>query len=61
MEISGGLQSGMDHGTAERDDIRYLVQPPGTGENWVFRVTTSRDLLGVPNPWDGKPLGTEIN
>jgi hypothetical protein len=51
----------MDHGTAERDDIRYLVQPPGTGENWVFRVTTSRDLLGVPNPWDGKPLGTEIN
>ncbi|MCT8159519.1 tyrosine-type recombinase/integrase [Pseudoruegeria sp. SHC-113] len=40
--------------------MRYLVQPRGPGKSWVFRMVTPHDLVGVPNPWDGKPLGKEI-
>lgn len=58
--MSRGLLSRMDHRRAETDDMRYLVQPRGPGKSWVFRMVTPRDLVGVPNPWDGKPLGREI-
>ncbi|WP_374643848.1 hypothetical protein [Tabrizicola sp.] len=40
--------------------MRYLVQPRGPGKSWVFRMLTPPDLIGLPNPWDGKPLGKEI-
>jgi hypothetical protein len=50
----------LDHTKAGKDDMRYLVQPRGPGKNWVFRMVTPPDLIGVPNPWDGKPLGREI-
>jgi len=58
--MSGGLLSNMDHKRAERDDMRYLVQPRGPGKSWVFRMATPLDLVGVPNPWDGRPFGREI-
>jgi hypothetical protein len=50
----------MDHRKAETHDMRYLVQPRGPGKSWVFRMLTPLDLVGVPNPWDGKQLGKEI-
>jgi len=40
--------------------MQYLVQPRGPGKSWVFRMVTPPDLVGRPNPWDGKPLGKEI-
>ncbi|MEO0773394.1 MAG: tyrosine-type recombinase/integrase, partial [Pseudomonadota bacterium] len=40
--------------------MRYLVQPRGPGKSWVFRMATPQELIGVPNPWDGKPLKKEI-
>ncbi|MDH5529464.1 MAG: hypothetical protein OEY05_05450 [Paracoccaceae bacterium] len=40
--------------------MRYLVQPRGPGKSWVFRMVTPPDLVGVTNPWDGKPFGKEI-
>ncbi len=58
--MSNGLLSRMDHRKAEKDDTRYLVQPRGPGKSWVFRMVTPLDLVGVPNRWDGKPLGKEI-
>ncbi|MBY4893322.1 phage integrase SAM-like domain-containing protein [Rhodobacteraceae bacterium N5(2021)] len=50
----------MDHRKAEKDLMRYLVQPRGPGKSWVFRMATPLALVGVPNPWDGKPLAKEI-
>ncbi len=50
----------MDHNKTEKEDMRYLVQPRGPGKSWVFRYVTPPELVGVPNPWDGKPLGNEI-
>src|SRR6056297_2044752 len=58
--MPGGLLSRMDHRKAEKDDMRYLVQPRGPGKSWVFRMVTPLELVGVPNPWDGKPFGKEI-
>lgn len=58
--MSDGLLSRMDHRKAEKDDMRYLVQPRGPGKSWVFRMVTPLELVGVPNPWDGKPFGKEI-
>jgi integrase len=58
--MSNGLLSNMDHRKAEKDDMRYLIQPRGPGKSWVFRMVTPFDLVGVPNPWNGKPLGKEI-
>jgi integrase len=49
----------MDH-RKDKEDMRYLVQPRGPGRSWVFRIVTPPDLVGVPNPWDGKPFGNEI-
>lgn len=50
----------MDHNKAELEDMRYLVQPRGPGKSWVFRFVTPPELVGVPNPWDGRLLGKEI-
>lgn len=50
----------MDHKKAEDSDMRYLVQPRGPGKSWVFRFLTPPEMIGIPNPWDGKPLGKEI-
>lgn len=50
----------MDHKRTEGDDVQYLVQPRGPGKSWVFRMVTPPTLVGVPNPWDGKPLRREI-
>ena len=58
--MSKYLLSRLDHKKAEKEDMRYLVQPRGPGKSWVFRMVTPPDLVGVPNPWDGKPLGKEI-
>lgn len=58
--MSNGSLSRMDHRVTEKDDMRYLVQPRGPGKSWVFRMVTPPDLVGLPNPWDGKPLGKEI-
>jgi len=52
--------SRMDHNKAEKEDMRYLVQPRGPGKSWVFRYISPPELVGVPNSWDGKPLGKEI-
>ncbi|WP_176445183.1 hypothetical protein [Maliponia aquimaris] len=38
----------------------YLIQPRGPGTGWVFRMITPRELVGLPNPWTGKPVGREI-
>lgn len=58
--MSKGLLSTMDHTMAEKDDMRYFVQPRGPGKSWVFRMVTPLDLVGGANPWDGNPLGKEI-
>lgn len=58
--MSKGLLSRMDHIKPETEDMRYLVQPRGPGKGWVFRMITPPDLVGVPNPWDSKPLAKEI-
>ena len=56
--MSKGVLSKMDHNKTEKEDMRYLVQPRGPGKSWVFRYVTPPELVGVPNPWDGKPLGS---
>ncbi|WP_420325312.1 tyrosine-type recombinase/integrase [Mameliella sp.] len=38
----------------------YLIQPRGPGTGWVFRMITPKELVGLPNPWTGKPFGKEI-
>jgi hypothetical protein len=58
--MSKSLLSKMDHKKAEPEDMRYLIQPRGPGKSWVFRMVTPPDLVGVPNPWDGRPLGREV-
>ncbi|MCT8328934.1 tyrosine-type recombinase/integrase [Albidovulum sediminis] len=58
--MSTGSLSRLDHKETDKDDMRYLVQPRGPGKSWVFRMLTPPDLIGLPNPWDGKPLGKEI-
>lgn len=50
----------MDYKKADDGDMRYLVQPRGPGKSWVFRFVTPPELVGIPNPWNGKPLGKEI-
>ena len=50
----------MDNTKAPREDMRYLIQPRGPATGWVFRMVTPPDLIGVPNPWDGRPFGKEI-
>lgn len=58
--MSKELLSIMDHKSAGKDDMHYLIQPRGPGRSWVFRMVTPPSLVGLPNPWDGKPLGREI-
>lgn len=58
--MSKELLSRMDHKKDAREDMRYLKQPRGPGKSWVFRMMTPPDLVGVPNPWDGRPLPKEI-
>ena len=58
--MSKRMLSRMDHTNAGKEDMRYLKQPRGPGKSWVFRMVTPHALVGVPNPWDGKPLGKEI-
>ncbi|WP_223426110.1 phage integrase SAM-like domain-containing protein [Tateyamaria pelophila] len=58
--MSKKLLSIMDHKKTDDSDMRSLVQPRGPGKSWVFRFVTPPDLVGIPNPWDGKPLGKEI-
>lgn len=58
--MSKGLLSNMDHATADGTDMNYLKQPRGPGTSWVFRMVTPRELVGIPNPWDGKPLRKEV-
>lgn len=58
--MSKDLLSKMDHKKDAKEDIRHLKQPRGPGKSWVFRMMTPPDLVGVPNPWDGKPLPKEI-
>lgn len=58
--MSKRLLSRLDHKKTEKEDMRFLIQPRGPGKSWVFRMVTSPDLVGAPNPWDGKPLGKEI-
>lgn len=58
--MSKSVLSKMDHNKTEKEDMRYLVQPRGPGKSWVFRYVTPPELVDVPNPWDGKPLGKEI-
>lgn len=50
----------MDHKRTKGDDVQYLVQPRGPGKSWVFRMVTPPALVGVSNPWNGKPLRREI-
>ena len=50
----------MDNAKAPREDMRYLTQPRGPATGWVFRMVTPPDLIGVPNPWDGRLFGKEI-
>lgn len=58
--MSKGVLSRMDHKKDAKEDMRYLKQPRGPGNSWVFRMMTPPELVGVPNPWDGKPLPKEI-
>lgn len=58
--MSKGVLSITDHKKDAREDMRYLKQPRGPGTGWVFRMMTPSDLVGIPNPWDGKPLPKEI-
>lgn len=58
--MSKGVLSRMDNNKDAKEDMRYLKQPRGPGKSWVFRMMTPSDLVGVPNPWDGKPLPKEI-
>lgn len=58
--MSNDALSRMDHRQDAREDMQYLVQPRGPGKSWVFRMVTPSELVGVPNPWDGRPLGKEI-
>lgn len=58
--MSKGLLSRMDYAKPETADMRYLKQPRGPGRSWVFSMVTPPDLVGVPNPWDGRPFGKEI-
>lgn len=58
--MSKDVLSKVDHSETEKEDMRYLIQPRGPGKSWVFRYVTPPELVGVPNPWDGKPLGKEI-
>lgn len=55
-----GVLSKVDHKKPEAKDMRYLVQQPGPGTGRVFGMKTPSDLVGVPNPWDGRPFGREI-
>ena len=58
--MSKDLLSKLDHSKTEKEDLRYLIQPRGPGKSWVFRYVTPLALVGLPNPWNGKPLGKEI-
>jgi hypothetical protein len=58
--MSKKMLSIMDNTKAPREDMRYLSQPRGPATGWVFRMVTPPDLIGVPNPWDGRPFGKEI-
>ncbi|SIO36129.1 hypothetical protein SAMN05444722_1667 [Rhodovulum sp. ES.010] len=40
--------------------MRYLRQPRGPGKGWVFKMPTPPELVGVPNPWDGRPIRKTI-
>lgn len=54
------LLSVIDHKLDVDSNMRYLAQPRGSGQSWVFRFVTPPELAGFPNPWDSKPLGKEI-
>ena len=40
--------------------MQCLIQPRGPGRSWVFRRVTPAPLIGIPDPWDCKPLGREV-
>ena len=44
----------------EPEDMKYLIQPHGPARGWVFRMMTPLELVGKPNPWNGKSFGKEI-
>lgn len=52
--------SKVDNRKADGEDMRYLKQPRGPGTSWVFRFVPPAHLVGLPNPWDGKPIRETI-
>lgn len=59
-KMSDGKLSDPDNKKAEEKDMRYLKQPRGPGKSWVFKMDTPPELVGLPNPWDGKPFRKAI-
>ncbi|SOC20488.1 site-specific recombinase XerD [Rhodobacter sp. JA431] len=58
--MSEGSLSKPDNKKALKEDMRYLKQPRGPGTSWVFKMDTPPELIGLPNPWDGKPFRKAI-
>lgn len=58
--MTKGMLSRSDNKKDAKPDMRYLRQPRGAGTSWVFKMPTPPDLVGVPNPWEGKPFKKEI-
>ena len=58
--MSKELLSRSDNDKGAKLAMRYLRQPLGPGTSWVFKMPTPPDLVGVPNPWAGKPFKKEI-
>ncbi|PQV57838.1 site-specific recombinase XerD [Defluviimonas denitrificans] len=54
--LSSSTLSKLDNRKADGEDMRYLKQPRGPGTSWVFRFVAPAHLIGLPNPWDGKPI-----
>ena len=42
----------------EKPDMQYLTKPRGKG--YALRMATPEVLIGLTNPWTGKPFGQEI-
>ena len=58
--MSKSMLSKSDNDRDAKPAMRYLRQPRGPGTSWVFKMPTPPDLVGVPNPWEGKPFKKEI-
>lgn len=54
------MLSGEDNKKDAKEDMRYLRQPRGAEKSWVFKMPTPSDLIGVPNPCDGKAFRKTI-